>query len=166
MKRPGVNQRLAKETKERYGNRCAKCGRNKTLEVHHIKPLIYQGTDDIDNLIPLCRECHKYAPNTIPEFFRYLSSPYQPHISASRDIAKIMCKYFEAVEQHEIEYLRKIGAEKYFETKFESMFRGMRAMAFGFDDVETCEEYLTTDKPEVEIENPIESIAKAMNADR
>jgi len=42
---------------------CQKCGRKACsfvkLEVHHIKPRAEGGTDDDDNLITYCRDCHK-----------------------------------------------------------------------------------------------------------
>lgn len=36
---------------------CEKCGAV-AVDIHHIKPKALGGTDDIDNLIALCRECH------------------------------------------------------------------------------------------------------------
>lgn len=41
-----------------YGDACLKCG-DKATEVDHIVELDAGGTDDIENLQPLCRECHK-----------------------------------------------------------------------------------------------------------
>lgn len=38
---------------------CDVCGYDKGIEVHHIKPRSLGGTDDEENLIPLCRRCHK-----------------------------------------------------------------------------------------------------------
>ena len=53
--------------KRRYKNshtpQCAKCqifvpwGQG-CMEIHHIKPLVYGGTNDYDNLITLCTLCH------------------------------------------------------------------------------------------------------------
>jgi hypothetical protein len=34
------------------------------LEIHHIKPLKIGGTDDFDNLMLLCRTCHKAIEKT------------------------------------------------------------------------------------------------------
>lgn len=43
---------------ERDGNRCQKCGRDNSLEVHHIKAVQDGGTDSPGNLITLCSVCH------------------------------------------------------------------------------------------------------------
>jgi hypothetical protein len=48
-----VNQLLV-ET----GRRCALCGKLHGVSIHHIKPVAEGGTDDIDNAIPLCPNCH------------------------------------------------------------------------------------------------------------
>ncbi len=38
---------------------CARCGhRSKSTHIHHIKPIIEGGTDNHENLIPLCGDCH------------------------------------------------------------------------------------------------------------
>jgi len=41
---------------------CQECGvkrRDQELDVHHIRPLSRGGTNELDNLITLCKECHK-----------------------------------------------------------------------------------------------------------
>lgn len=43
---------------ERCGNRCACCGLPKKLTRDHIVPLVAGGSDSIDNIQPLCRECN------------------------------------------------------------------------------------------------------------
>lgn len=40
------------------GRRCCLCGTLHKVQVHHITPLNEGGTDDIDNAIPLCPNCH------------------------------------------------------------------------------------------------------------
>lgn len=40
------------------GRRCCLCGTLHKVQVHHITPLNERGTDDIDNAIPLCPNCH------------------------------------------------------------------------------------------------------------
>jgi hypothetical protein len=40
------------------GNECIKCGTSEGLFMHHIKPVNMGGTDDPENLIPVCRSCH------------------------------------------------------------------------------------------------------------
>jgi hypothetical protein len=41
-----------------YGKSCLKCGENAT-EIDHILEVANGGTDDIENLQPLCRMCHQ-----------------------------------------------------------------------------------------------------------
>ena len=54
---------------------CQACGLNTMddqIEIHHIKPVVYGGTNDIDNLISLCNTCHKNAPDDKKEFEEYI----------------------------------------------------------------------------------------------
>lgn len=37
---------------------CANCGSLKNIVIHHMKSKRFGGTDDADNLVPLCKECH------------------------------------------------------------------------------------------------------------
>ena len=38
---------------------CARCGRwSKSVNLHHLKELIYGGENTTENLIPICSECH------------------------------------------------------------------------------------------------------------
>lgn len=57
---------------------CQKCKLEdktaKKLEIHHIKPIVFGGTDEKENLITLCSVCHKYAPNREKEFKEYMDS--------------------------------------------------------------------------------------------
>ncbi len=47
---------------ERDGYTCRKCmlfdPSGKAFDIHHIKEVVYGGTDDIDNLDTLCCDCH------------------------------------------------------------------------------------------------------------
>lgn len=47
-----------KATIARDGGRCQKCQLDGDLEVHHIKERTFGGTDDLENLITLCHDCH------------------------------------------------------------------------------------------------------------
>lgn len=48
------------KTIDKTGGKCAVCG-DKFDVVHHIVPRHEGGTDELDNLIPLCNRCHSYA---------------------------------------------------------------------------------------------------------
>lgn len=53
-----VGSKLRKEVISRDNYRCVKCFRAKSLAVHHVIPLVDGGTDELNNLIALCRACH------------------------------------------------------------------------------------------------------------
>src|SRR3990167_5528111 len=42
------------------------------LEIHHINPKVFNGSNEIANLSTLCSICHKHAPDTEKEFKKYL----------------------------------------------------------------------------------------------
>jgi len=50
-----LRQRVIKRDK----GECVKCGSYDNLEVHHINPLCSGGTNKTNNLITLCKKCHK-----------------------------------------------------------------------------------------------------------
>jgi hypothetical protein len=50
---------LKKQILERYGRKCAKCGTQENLEIHHLKPVLSGGETQKENLILLCKRCHK-----------------------------------------------------------------------------------------------------------
>ena len=41
------------------GQKCRECGSTDRLHVHHVKEKSKGGTNDINNLITLCNDCHK-----------------------------------------------------------------------------------------------------------
>lgn len=49
--------------KEKFGNRCAVCREDKKLTKDHIQPLSKGGTDYIENIQPLCRNCNSKKHN-------------------------------------------------------------------------------------------------------
>ena len=70
------NQTLRRRTFERDNFTCQKCkfrdNSGGKLEAHHVALLAFGGKDDLDNLITLCFDCHKFAPNRKEEFEEYL----------------------------------------------------------------------------------------------
>jgi hypothetical protein len=54
----GFNQKKAEELLVATGRRCCICGSLHNVQLHHIFPTEEGGTDDIDNAIPLCPNCH------------------------------------------------------------------------------------------------------------
>lgn len=43
---------------QRYGGHCAYCGEIKPLTKDHIIPVSKGGSDDISNMLPVCRHCN------------------------------------------------------------------------------------------------------------
>lgn len=51
--------RMRTEIFDRFGWRCARCGKAGCLELDHIVPIHRNGSPwDVANLQPLCRDCH------------------------------------------------------------------------------------------------------------
>ena len=60
--RQPIPRKLRHEVFKRDGYRCCECGASKdetSLEIDHIVPVARGGTNDIDNLQTLCRECNR-----------------------------------------------------------------------------------------------------------
>jgi hypothetical protein len=53
-----ISSKLRKAVLKRDNKTCCKCGRQKPLELHHIKPVADGGPDEVSNLITLCSACH------------------------------------------------------------------------------------------------------------
>lgn len=58
--KPAVPSWARKEAFEYHGYECAKCGYRYRggIQVHHIIPVVAGGSNEPDNLIPLCDRCH------------------------------------------------------------------------------------------------------------
>lgn len=46
---------------ERDGRQCKNCGAERNLVVHHVVPISTRGTNELGNLLTLCRQCHRAA---------------------------------------------------------------------------------------------------------
>jgi len=67
------NQTIIKKAIERDKFTCQKCYvHDETLNVHHVKPLYLEGKDELNNLITLCRDCHRFAPDNKRDFEKYM----------------------------------------------------------------------------------------------
>lgn len=49
--------------KEKFGNRCAYCGKEARLEMDHVIPLSRGGTHTASNIVPACRTCNAKKSN-------------------------------------------------------------------------------------------------------
>lgn len=91
------------------GRYCSKCGSDNDLEVHHIRPIKFGGTNDIDNLEVLCDTCHhrrhrkrKFDYSRIPD------DHYGQHKGAKSEKASSI---YDAIEHHRNVYIVYINAE-------------------------------------------------------
>lgn len=50
-----------KEILDNVWSRCANCGSDKNIEIHHIVPLANGGNHIFTNMVALCKECHLKA---------------------------------------------------------------------------------------------------------
>jgi len=69
-------------------NKCAKCGTDKNLCIHHITPLHLGGGNEIDNLILLCGFCHKLVHKNKGEFYNEEDYYSKEDLFDSRDYYK------------------------------------------------------------------------------
>ena len=97
-----TNSKNACLNRDNYKCRC--CGLKKgTLEVHHIIYKSKGGSDDLDNLITLCRKCHKDLHSSKLERFESKLSGKRKgnlkHATQMNSIRKQLLKYYsEAIE--------------------------------------------------------------------
>jgi len=58
-KRQNIAAKNIQKTRERFNPQmCCECGSFLDVDMHHMLPVDLGGTDDIENLMPLCEECH------------------------------------------------------------------------------------------------------------
>ncbi len=56
-----ISQKIKQEVFERDGNKCQECGsvlEPSLVDIHHILPISRGGSNELSNLITLCRNCH------------------------------------------------------------------------------------------------------------
>jgi predicted HNH restriction endonuclease len=54
----------SRKAMEQHGWRCARCRSSRRLEIHHRKYRSHGGTHRVENLEPVCRDCHKLIHRT------------------------------------------------------------------------------------------------------
>jgi len=68
-----ISKEIREKILERDNHRCARCGKNSRLHVHHKVPTRFGGTDNDYNLETLCPLCHSFAD------YRYREDRGIPH---------------------------------------------------------------------------------------
>ena len=93
---------------EKYGGRCAYCGRKieyKDMQVDHMYPKANGGTDDFSNLMPSCRTCNHYKRAESLETFRKWISTIPQKLGERQYIYKVGMAYgFYDDEPREVEF--------------------------------------------------------------
>lgn len=101
-----ISKSKREEVYQKYNGHCAYCGREiayKDMQVDHFLPLRAwgiedTGTDDLDNLMPVCRMCNHYKrANSLETFRRYIEEI--PRKLRDNYIYKVGVAYGEVVEQ-------------------------------------------------------------------
>lgn len=57
----GIDRKTRREVYRRDGWRCALCDSTQYIQIHHAVPRGEGGTDEMQNLITLCADCHALA---------------------------------------------------------------------------------------------------------
>lgn len=60
----GISNKRRKMVYHRDGYRCALCDNTKYIQIHHIIQRSRGGSDEMQNLITLCADCHALAHGT------------------------------------------------------------------------------------------------------
>lgn len=74
MSRKPIQKKIREQVYKKYNGHCAYCGCEldyKDMQVDHVKSVFYyNGTNDIDNLLPSCRMCNFYKGIADIEYLR------------------------------------------------------------------------------------------------
>lgn len=99
----GMRKPISKETRtkvyEKYGGRCAYCGKKieyKDMQVDHLIPLgsyTQNGTDDFENLMPACRRCNHYKRANSLESWRKMIEEIPHKLERDSYIYKVAVDY-------------------------------------------------------------------------
>lgn len=57
--RKTITEKLRSRVYKKFKNKCALCGNNKNLAMHHMVPFSLGGKTEFKNLQLLCKKCHK-----------------------------------------------------------------------------------------------------------
>ena len=93
---------LRQQVFQKYGHKCMCCNSTNDIQVHHIISLKQGGTNNINNLMPLCKKCHEklFHKRKFPNFSN--QTPYNYGFKTSNKKKKekgyIICT---AVDNHQ-----------------------------------------------------------------
>ena len=56
-----------RDIKKKFKNRCYYCNSKKELEIEHVKPIKLGGSNNINNIVPSCKNCNRRKHARSPE---------------------------------------------------------------------------------------------------
>jgi 5-methylcytosine-specific restriction endonuclease McrA len=74
---------------------CWGCSRHEAVDLHHIVFKSRGGTDDVENLIPLCRICHDHNSNILNENRNKFQDIVKSKIKEFEDLGYLKEQFYE-----------------------------------------------------------------------
>lgn len=101
----------------KYGGRCAYCGRGmeiKEMQVDHLIPLRSGGADNMENYMPACRRCNHYKRGSSLETFRRMIGKIPEKLQRDSYIFKVGVDYgfFEVWDRNVTFYFESYKVEE------------------------------------------------------
>ena len=98
MKRKAIPKKDRIRVYEKYGGRCAYCGKEiayKDMQVDHLIPLegYRKGTNDFENLMPACRRCNHYKRANSLEGWRQMLQEIPQKLKRDSYIYRVALDY-------------------------------------------------------------------------
>lgn len=99
MNRKTIAKAVREKVHQKYGGRCAYCGKEidyKDMQVDHLIPLegySQKGTNDFDNLMPACRRCNHYKRANSLEGWRQMLESIPHRLERDNYIYKVALDY-------------------------------------------------------------------------
>lgn len=120
MNRKSIAKATRQDVYEKYGGKCAYCGKwiaYTEMQVDHLIPLggyTQNGTDDLENLMPSCRRCNHYKRANTLEGWRKMIESIPQKLERDSYIYKVALDY-KLIEPipHKVQfYFEKVGDEE------------------------------------------------------
>jgi len=130
-KKRNIPTKIRKEVLER-DKKCIKCGSLKKLEVHHIHLEMCGGSEELDNLVTLCKECHT-------DFHKRFNYDEQLHNKDKEEHIKLFNEFLELPTSEEMylmcmSYIRTGGNEEITFKHMMDLTKSVRRVLYTLDD--------------------------------
>ncbi len=119
--RKPISKKQRLEIMQKYGGKCALCGSTENLQIDHIIPVIYNGTNDADNLQVLCKACNtsKGPDNSISKYrvaeieYQKRAIEYQKITRESIIQIKQSCSHLTSKKQVSLKEISRVSGVEY-----------------------------------------------------